>query len=99
MATVLHIEDDAASRLLVSKVLSAAGHEVVDAESGLEGIRLAAARRPDIVLVDIPATEDMPKGKALDLMQSSPVMGFDSKVIGTTGCGDSNAATRLFRPI
>ncbi|MDD9944879.1 MAG: hybrid sensor histidine kinase/response regulator [Myxococcales bacterium] len=53
MATVLHIEDDAASRLLVSKVLTAAGHQVVDADSGLEGIRLAAAKRPDIVLVDI----------------------------------------------
>ncbi len=34
-------------------------------------------------------TEDMPKGKALDLMQSSPIMGFDSKVIGTTNYDDS----------
>ncbi len=38
----------------------------------------------DIVLVDIPQTEDMPKGKALDLMQSSPIMGFDSCVQGAT---------------
>jgi malate dehydrogenase len=37
----------------------------------------------DIVLVDIPATENMPKGKALDLMQSSPIAGFDAHVIGT----------------
>ncbi len=44
----------------------------------------AAAELGDIVLVDIPATENMPKGKALDLMQSSPIMGFDSRVIGTT---------------
>ena len=44
----------------------------------------AAAELGDIVLVDIPQTEDMPKGKALDLMQSSPVMGFDSHIIGTT---------------
>ena len=53
MATVLHIEDDAASRLLVRKLLQAAGHEVVDADSGLQGIRLAEATRPDLVLVDI----------------------------------------------
>jgi len=53
VATVLHIEDDPASRLLVRKLLTAAGHEVVDAESGLEGIRIAAERRPDLVLVDI----------------------------------------------
>lgn len=44
----------------------------------------AAAELGDIVLVDIPATENMPKGKALDLMESSPIMGFDSTVIGTT---------------
>jgi malate dehydrogenase len=44
----------------------------------------AAAELGDIVLVDVPQTEDMPKGKALDLMQSSPVMMFDAKVVGTT---------------
>lgn len=44
----------------------------------------AAAELGDIVLVDIPATEDMPKGKALDLMQASPIMGFDANITGTT---------------
>jgi malate dehydrogenase len=43
----------------------------------------------DIVLLDIPATEDMPKGKALDLMQSSPIMGFDSNILGTTSYEDT----------
>ncbi len=38
----------------------------------------------DIVLVDIPATEGMPKGKALDLMQASPIVGFDAHITGTT---------------
>ncbi len=53
MSRVLHIEDDPKSRLLVRKLLQAAGHTVVEAESGLDGIRLAGAQRPDIVLVDI----------------------------------------------
>ena len=44
----------------------------------------AAAELGDIVLVDIPATENMPKGKALDLMQSSPIMGFDATITGAT---------------
>lgn len=35
------------------KLLAAAGHTVVEAESGLDGIRLAGAQRPDLVLVDI----------------------------------------------
>lgn len=53
MARILHIEDDSKNRLLVRKLLSAAGHEVIDAEGGLEGIRLASEQRPDLVLVDL----------------------------------------------
>jgi signal transduction histidine kinase len=53
VARVLHIEDDPGSRLLVRKLLLAAGHLVIEAESGLEGIRKAGAERPDLVLVDI----------------------------------------------
>jgi malate dehydrogenase len=44
----------------------------------------AAAELGDIVLVDIPQTEGMPKGKALDLMQASPIVGFDANILGTT---------------
>jgi len=44
----------------------------------------AAAELGDIVLLDIPATGDMPKGKALDLMEASPIVGFDSNIVGTT---------------
>jgi malate dehydrogenase len=49
----------------------------------------AAAELGDIVLLDIPQTEDMPKGKALDLMQASPIMGFDSHIVGTTDWADA----------
>ena len=37
----------------------------------------------DVVLVDI--VEGMPQGKALDLLETGPVEGFDSRVIGTNG--------------
>ncbi len=53
MARVLHIEDDPVNRRLVTKLLNAAGHQVVDATTGLEGIRRAAEVNPDLVLVDI----------------------------------------------
>jgi malate dehydrogenase len=49
----------------------------------------AAAELGDIVLLDIPQTESMPKGKALDLMQSSPIVGFDSNIVGTTDYADT----------
>src|SRR3954463_1957050 len=44
----------------------------------------AAAELGDIALVDIPATESMPKGKSLDLMQAGPIVGFDANIIGCT---------------
>ncbi len=50
----------------------------------------AAAELGDIVLVDIPRTEGMPKGKALDLMQSSPIMGFDANIVGSTSYEESS---------
>jgi signal transduction histidine kinase len=53
MTRILHIEDDPANRLLVRKLLTNAGHEVIDAADGLEGVRLACAQRPDLVLVDL----------------------------------------------
>ncbi|HSN97473.1 MAG TPA: hybrid sensor histidine kinase/response regulator, partial [Candidatus Nanopelagicales bacterium] len=53
MAKILHIEDDPANRLLVRKLLQNAGHEVIEAADGLEGVRIACAIRPDLVLVDL----------------------------------------------
>ena len=49
----------------------------------------AAAELGDIVLLDIPATETMPKGKALDLMEASPIVGFDSNIVGTNSYDDT----------
>ncbi len=48
-----------------------------------------AAELGDIVLLDVPQTESMPAGKALDLMQSSPIIGVDSRLIGTTDYADT----------
>ncbi len=44
----------------------------------------AAMELGDIVLVDIPATGEMPQGKALDLMQALPILGSDATIRGTT---------------
>ena len=38
----------------------------------------------NIVLVDIPQTEGMPKGKALDITQTGPILGYNTRVTGTT---------------
>jgi malate dehydrogenase len=52
----------------------------------------AAAELGDIVLLDIPQLEGVPAGKALDLMQASPIVGFDARIVGTTDYADTNAS-------
>lgn len=42
----------------------------------------------DIVLVDIPQMENPTKGKALDILEASPVQGFDANIIGTSNYED-----------
>jgi malate dehydrogenase len=46
----------------------------------------------DVVLVDIPQVDGMPQGKALDLMQASPVEGFDSNIVGATDYGPTEGS-------
>ncbi|TMW71697.1 malate dehydrogenase [Alteribacter natronophilus] len=43
----------------------------------------------DVVLVDIPNNEDPTKGKALDMLEASPVQGFDSNIVGTSDYKDT----------
>lgn len=45
--------------------------------------RIAEKELADVVLVDI--IEDMPQGKALDLAESAPIEGYDSRLIGSNG--------------
>ncbi len=47
----------------------------------------AAKELGDVCLIDI--IEGMPQGKALDLMQASPVEGFDAAIIGTNDYKDT----------
>ncbi|MED3622715.1 malate dehydrogenase [Neobacillus thermocopriae] len=50
---------------------------------------LAQKELGDIVLVDIPQMENPTKGKALDMLEASPVQGFDANIIGTSNYEDT----------
>lgn len=47
-------------------------------------LMLAQKELGDVVLVDIPQMESPTKGKALDMLEASPVQGFDANIIGTS---------------
>lgn len=45
---------------------------------------LAQKELGDVVIVDIPQTENPTKGKALDMAEAGPVQGFDANISGTS---------------
>ncbi|MCR2802571.1 malate dehydrogenase [Paenibacillus soyae] len=52
-------------------------------------LMLAQKELGDIVLVDIAPLENPTKGKALDMLEATPVMGVDSNIIGTSSYEDT----------
>ncbi|UPM55122.1 malate dehydrogenase [Gottfriedia acidiceleris] len=50
---------------------------------------LAQKELGDVVIVDIPQLENPTKGKALDMLEASPVQGFDANIIGTSDYADT----------
>ena len=50
--------------------------------------RLAERDYADVVMYDI--IPNMPQGKALDLLEAGPVVGYDSMVIGTNDYADTD---------
>ncbi|HLR59013.1 MAG TPA: malate dehydrogenase [Pseudogracilibacillus sp.] len=51
-------------------------------------LMVAQKELADVVLVDIPEMEKPTKGKALDMLEASPVQGFDANIIGTSDYKD-----------
>ena len=52
-AKILLIEDNAENRYLVTFLLEQRGHEIIPAESGLLGLKMASDICPDLILLDI----------------------------------------------
>lgn len=52
-------------------------------------LMLAQKELGDVVLVDIEPLENPTKGKALDMLEATPVMGVDSRIIGTSSYEDT----------
>ena len=53
MARILVVDDSPTSRLLIVTLLGYAGHEVLEAGDGAEGLEIVHAQHPDVVITDI----------------------------------------------
>lgn len=85
-ARVLYIEDRPDNRMLVKRVLMAEDMEVIEAPNAYEGINLAVANVPDLILMDISmpgmdgytATGEIRKIRSLDRV---PIVALTANVM------------------
>jgi two-component system, cell cycle response regulator DivK len=83
VATILLVEDTPANRALATKLLRAAGHEVLTAGTAAEGVALARERLPDLVLMDL-GLPDMDGWQALSELRADPGAAARLRVIAFT---------------
>jgi len=71
MLRVLIIEDLPVNMLLMVAILERAGHRSIEAETAAQGIALARAQRPDVILMDI-QLPDMDGLAATRILKADP---------------------------
>jgi signal transduction histidine kinase len=84
--TILYVEDNAANRLLVRQVLEGVGYTVIEANDGLDGIKLAQKTQPDLILMDInipgmDGYEAATRIKSLPDLSNIPIIALTAKVM------------------
>ncbi|MFQ5576129.1 MAG: ATP-binding protein, partial [Anaerolineae bacterium] len=83
---ILYVEDDVSSQTLVSRVLTAEGYRVLLASNGLEGIRMATAEFPALILMDInigdlDGYEVTTKLRSIKDLQAVPIIALTANVL------------------
>jgi len=53
MSSILIVEDNEKNMKLVRDILAHHGHRVIEAATGEDGVRLALAEKPELILMDI----------------------------------------------
>lgn len=100
MTKVLLVEDNEMNRDMLSRRLVKRGYEVVIAVNGLEGVSMAKAERPDLILMDMSlpemdgweATKEIKKDPAIAgipvIALTAHAMSGDREKAMEAGCDD-----------
>ena len=83
---ILYIEDDDSNRLLVKKILRAAGYDVLLAEDGVSGIDAAMNSHPSLILMDmnmpgLDGYETSTRIKAIESLHDVPIVAVTANVM------------------
>ena len=97
---VLVVDDDEDSRLICRELLSHHGYRVVEADNGEDGIELALAHSPDLVLVDmrLPRCDGIEVARKLRSSESGrapQVVLFTADVMASRVCLESEGIAGL----
>jgi DNA-binding response OmpR family regulator len=81
VSCVLVVDDDGDIRGLVRELLERAGHEVIDAPDGPEGLRLFYAKQPNLVILDVsmPGMEGWEVLERIRELSDVPVLMFTAR--------------------
>ncbi len=85
-ALILIVEDNDKNRKLVRDVLTFKGYEIIETETGEEGVELARERSPRLVLMDIrlpgiDGVEALRRLRAEEATRGIPVMAMTASVM------------------
>ncbi len=92
--SILVVDDDSVFSLLASETLQQAGYHARVAGTGREALAIAAAQRPDLVLLDV----ELPDANGFDLCRSirTATGAADIPIVMVTGHNDTESIERAF---
>lgn len=85
-AKILYIEDNLENRILVKRVLEVEGFVILEADDGIEGLRVAHEETPDLILIDInlPAIdgyEVTARLRQIESLRNIPIVALTANVL------------------
>ncbi|HVS41694.1 MAG TPA: response regulator [Candidatus Dormibacteraeota bacterium] len=91
--TVLIVDDDGPSRMVLSIVCGSRGHAVIEAASGADALAMATSRRPDLILLDV----SLPDMSGLEVCSRVREAGLDTPIVMLSGHADPADVSRGLR--
>ena len=93
MAKILIVDDAEFLRVRISKMLVSGGHEVIEADNGLNAVNTYKSAKPDAVLMDI----TMPEMDGLAALKEIRAADSNARVVMLTALGQESVVMEAIK--